>query len=272
MIPKNASVQSILQHLAEEAALPSEIDLWPDIRVQLLANKNFSQHQETNMKLQSTSIRRGRSAAFATLLILLAAAFLLFTPQGSALAQEILRFFTHAGSDQLPVQSWQMTPVPTPAGVPTPDPASILDANLPVSVVQGQAGFDVLEPAQVPATLTFVGATFEPGKQIVRLFYSDEQMNSLVLKQAPAGTGEDCALCGQVGASAAVVTVQIGSAQGEYVEGVWKLTDSGPIWESDPYLKTMRWQANGMAYELAYMGQPDSLTQADMVAIAGSIQ
>jgi hypothetical protein len=40
---------------------------------------------------------------------------------------------------------------------------------------------------------------------------------------------------------------------------------------NDPYLKTMRWQANGIAFELGYMGPPDTLSKEDMIAIASSI-
>ncbi len=41
---------------------------------------------------------------------------------------------------------------------------------------------------------------------------------------------------------------------------------------SDPYLQTLRWQANGMAFELLYMGPPDSVTRADLIAIAESLK
>jgi hypothetical protein len=53
------------------------------------------------------------------------------------------------------------------------------------------------------------------------------------------------------------------------------LTDTGPVWESTPYLQTLRWQANGLAFELLYMGDPDEnlgVTKADMIAVAESIK
>ncbi|HLF91267.1 MAG TPA: hypothetical protein VI451_20145, partial [Anaerolineales bacterium] len=58
---------------------------------------------------------------------------------------------------------------------------------------------------------------------------------------------------------------------GEYVEGVWKLNGTSKDWESDPYLKTMRWQVNGIAFELLFMGPPDSVTKAELIAIAESL-
>lgn len=75
-----------------------------------------------------------------------------------------------------------------------------------------------------------------------------------------------------MGASASVERVQIGNTAGEYVQGVWKLTENGPIWENDPYLQTLRWQVDGIAYELQYMGPPDMLTKDDLVKIASSLQ
>ena len=83
---------------------------------------------------------------------------------------------------------------------------------------------------------------------------------------------DPCDLCGKVGADAAIQEVSINGVYGEYAEGVWKLTDKGPEWVSDPYLKTMRWQEEGMACELLYMGPPETLSKEEMIVIAGSIK
>ena len=83
---------------------------------------------------------------------------------------------------------------------------------------------------------------------------------------------DDCELCGKVGADTAIQEVSIAGVYGEYVEGVWKLTDQGPVWEADPYLKRMRWQGKGMAFELMYMGPSDTLSKEDMISIAESMK
>ena len=216
--------------------------------------------------------RRGLRLASAFLLVVLVlAALLLATPQGRAWAQEVLQFFSRAGSDTLPVQTWQLTPVPTP-GTPTPDLSSILDAHLNVSEVEAQAGFDVLEPAWLPDSLTFVGATYESEKHIARIFYRYVETNGLVVEQEPFQGIEDCELCSLVGASAVVESVKIGVTTGEYVEGVWNLTEKGPVWVPDPYLKRLRWQANGIAFEILFMGPPEAVTKEDLVAIARSLK
>lgn len=94
----------------------------------------------------------------------------------------------------------------------------------------------------------------------------------MVLRQEPGLTTDECVLCGKVGADTAVQEVSIAGVYGEYVEGVWNLTEQGPVWEADLYLKTMRWQNNGMAFELMYMGPPDTLSKQDMIAIAESMR
>jgi hypothetical protein len=60
-----------------------------------------------------------------------------------------------------------------------------------------------------------------------------------------------------------IQTVQINGVPGQYVEGAW-VGD----WEPIPSIKSLRWQMNGMAYEMAYIG--DDITQADLIAIAES--
>jgi hypothetical protein len=70
-----------------------------------------------------------------------------------------------------------------------------------------------------------------------------------------------------------VEQVQIGAATGEYVVGVWKADGAGNwVWEYEPYLQTLRWQANGMAFELLYMGIPEAVTKADLIAMAQSLK
>ena len=147
-----------------------------------------------------------------------------------------------------------------------------MEAKLSVNEVEEQSGFAVKEPTWMPKHLTLVGATYDPPRSLIRIFYRLEESNGLVLKEEFYSSPNTCALCNEVGASASVETVQIGNTTGEYVQGVWKLTENGPIWENDPYLQTLRWQADGVAYELQYMGPPDTLTKEDMIKIASSLQ
>lgn len=139
------------------------------------------------------------------------------------------------------------------------------------STAEAQAGFDLLEPVRLPDGMTFLGAAFDPGLKIVsQSFGYTETDRRILIKQQPANTGEACDLCGIVGASASVQTVRIGDVTGEYALGVWNLTDTGPIWQDDPYLKTIRWHKDGMAFELLFMGT--EVEKDELIAIAASMR
>ncbi|MEA4907471.1 MAG: hypothetical protein GYA17_02635 [Chloroflexi bacterium] len=261
--------ERVLANLAEEQ-VPAGTDLWPAIRVRFETSQWRLAQSEDSMQTTTARTRRLRLVSVFLSALLLVGILVAVTPQGRAFAQSVLQFFTRAPADSLPVQDWQRTPAVNDSTAA--DPADINAAELPVDVVEGQAGFDVLEPAWLPPSLTFAGATLEAEHSIVRIFYRYEDTNGLVLREEPYQLSEDCELCGLVGDSAVVEEVSLGQATAEYVEGVWNLTDDGPVWVSDPYLKTMRWQADGMAFELVYMGPPDSLSKDDLAAIAQSMQ
>jgi hypothetical protein len=271
---KEQDLKRQFDEIAREA-FPDTLHPWSTFQADLQTRKRKPLKRGFMMITQNHSPRTfsaiARIAAIIGLVLLFVSSIVIFTPQGHAWAQDILQFFTRADSDTLPVQSWQLTPGPTP-GTPTPDPASIMDVHQTVGDIELLAGYKVFQPSWVPDVLSLIGASYQPDHHIVRIFYRYVYTNGLVLKQEPIQKTEDCDLCGAVGASAAVETVQINSGSGEYVEGVWKLTEKGPIWESDPYLKTLRWQVNQMAFELLYMGPPESVSKADMIAIAQSIQ
>jgi hypothetical protein len=242
-----------LQALAEDL-VPADVNLWPTIAAQFTAPPRQP--------------RRLRLVSAALLTLLAALALTLATPQGRALAQAALQFFTRAPAD---LQTLALAP-PATAAVVTPDPASMLDAHLTVAEAAALAGFAVRQPAYLPAAFAFSGASYDPDGGRVRLFYVEPSGGALVLQQAAFTVAAECALCGQVGASAAVQSVPVGSVSGEYVVGVWKLTDDGQVWEPDPYLQTLRWQEGQQAFELLFMGPPDSLSQTEMLAIAASVK
>ena len=156
-----------------------------------------------------------------------------------------------------------------------------------------QAGFDLLEPGTLPEILFFEGAFYDAEHNVVRIFYLVDQTrwagltDGLNLSEQPAPIGADCDLCGfvvgdlaaaeaahsykVVGADATIETVQIGNVSGLYVEGVWGANDdNGMKWLPDPYVKILRWQKDGMAFELVYYGM--AINKEDMIAIAESLK
>lgn len=155
-------------------------------------------------------------------------------------------------------------------------------SSLEIKDVESAAKFDILEPTWIPESLSFDGAAFESSEwgerkqDAVRIFYSFGPRlasNGIVLTQQPIQSIETCDICDLVGNSAQVDTVQINSTTGEYAVGVWKANDAGNwIWSNDPWLQRLRWQENDMAFELLYMGPPEEITKADLIAIAESLQ
>ena len=241
-----------LQDMLEEEIPAAQIDVWPAVKQRLVARKHLLFQQGENM-----NTTRPRLFSQATLVVLMLAALLALafvTPQGRALAHSLLQFFTRAGADALPAQ-------PSYEGIP--EAPRLLSAGAAAS----QAGFTVLAPSFLPEGLTFLGASYTPEiNAVVQQFGYDPQDIRLSIRQQPFTTREACDLCGLVGASAPVETVQIVDFAGEYTEGVWELTDSGPVWRSDAMLKTLRWQQDGMAFEMIAMGL--ELAPADLIAIA----
>ena len=261
-------LSQIMDHLAGEM-VEEKTDLWPTIHQHFNMGNELPKKGDSYMNTQQSSKKGLRVAAASLITLSILALLLIFTPQGKVWAQQVLQFFSRSTSDSLPQQSWQLTPVPT-SETSTPDPASILDAKLTVSEVEQLSGFHVLQPNWIPEGFTFSGASFDSTRNITRVFYQSVDTNGFVLKQEPFQTTNECELCGEVGASAAVEEVAIGKEKGEYVVGVWQLTDSGAVWDNNPYLQTMRWQKDGMAFELMYMGSPEALQKADMISIAES--
>jgi hypothetical protein len=186
--------------------------------------------------------------------------------------------------------------LPTPIPTEDPyawDPGDIY--NLSVSEAEEQAGFKLELPSQLPEILSLFAASYDSARGIVQVFYPLDQnlygstTSGVLLRQQIAADPADCDLCDisigdyndveegnpddirVVPADANLEIVQIGPVTGKYVEGVWSGTDCcGWVWDPQPYLKTLRWWANGRAFELNYGGL--ELEKADLIRIAESIK
>jgi hypothetical protein len=190
-----------------------------------------------------------------------------------------------------------LTPMPaTETPVPTIINNNGIVYDLSLSQARKQAGFDLLQPKRLPDILSFAGASYGPEDHIVRIFYLDQTLGlpnlyGLTLSEQLAPNTADCKLCGivvgdygdpvkaksgmVVGASAVVETVKIGDLTGQYVEGQWMPTGTFFSWVSFPFVKTLRWQAHGVAFELQYSGISINnvvpISKTDLIAIAESM-
>jgi hypothetical protein len=175
---------------------------------------------------------------------------------------------------------------------PTPEPFDFHSVfPLTLAEAKQKAGFAVLSPSRLPEALSFLGAQYDADKKSVQLFYRynrpdmPELTDGLSIQEISLPDSGPCPLCGfvvgqfdnkpetagrVVGENATIETVQIGAFTGQYVEGVWSLTSQGPIYDTTSYMKTLRWQANGMAFELSYMGL--AIDKEDLISIANSLR
>ncbi|MBI3172906.1 MAG: DUF4367 domain-containing protein [Chloroflexi bacterium] len=184
------------------------------------------------------------------------------------------------------------TPTPGPFDMAW-DPRDMYNLGIPEA--EEKAGFTLLLPTRLPDIFILIGAHYEEENNTVWVYYqldpnrSGDTSNGLVLREQSATNPEDSALgdiiIGDyntlpegnpenlmvVPADARLETVQIGDNTGKYIEGVWSGTDCcGWQWDPMPCMKTLRWWANGRAFELTYTGT--ELQKEDLLSIAASIQ
>lgn len=263
----NKEIQSIIQDAVEDKIPSSQIDLWQTVKASLV-EKQYQQ----GVKMNTIKSRRVPRLAFTTLTVAILLALTFLTPQGRAFAQNILQFFVRADQDRYPLQAWQMTP-PVQTSTESPFKYSVQEAET-------LAGYDVLSPVEIPFDRVFVGASYDEKYHIVaQAFGQSADLLEFSLWQQPLEYYQPCGDISQpcdnmlgsnlAGASADIQTVQIGDLTGEYVEGVWNLTDNGPVWEPTPFLKTLRWKNDTMIFEL--VGGIDQ-TRDDLVKLAESIR
>lgn len=266
----NKNIQSILRDVLEEQFPSSQIQLWPAVEASLAAEKHPS--VQPVEKIDSPKRQSLHRTAFAILIIAILLTITFITPQGRAFAQNILHLFVRADQDRYPLQPWQMTP-------PAQSRSESL-FQLSVQEAESLAGYDVLSPVEIPFGMNFMGASYDVRYHIVsQAFGRNTELIELSLWQQSLEYYQPCGdisnYCDNmlgwdlVGASADVEIVQIGDLTGEYVQGTWSLTYSGPIWDPTPYVKILRWQTDKMIFEL--VGGIE-FSRDDLVALATSIR
>ncbi len=180
---------------------------------------------------------------------------------------------------------------------PTPEPDAVepevydfrKDYPLTLAEAEKLAGYKVLQPSSLPEILSFLGAAYKPEEKMVRTSFMRNQdleqtTDGLLLSEQPIPVSGAYSLAGFVVGKNTDVDknppglivgdyqkVQVGNSIGQYVEGTWQGTDCcGWKWMPDPYLKRLRWQADGKAFELSYMGM--EIVKEDLVKIAESMK
>ena len=282
---KNSILQSMLTHLAQDAALPSEIDLWPTIQARLAEGKSFSQTEEPEMKASTTNSKRYRAAFIGALTLLLALGMIFILPQGRAWANNILRFFTPSQSNTftLPPQddAPEMTATPTftvPALAGCEDSSASHAYRCVVGSAEAALGFAVREFPSDPEGLTFTNASADLNQNLILLTYA-RAGGELTITQihGTASTSAWEATWGAVPIDS-VEKVQINGYDGEYVRGMFVVksqTGTKAEWEPDAPFQRLRWREGDMFFEIQMAGLPgdDDLIGKDwLISLAESLK
>jgi hypothetical protein len=210
-----------------------------------------------------------QAIAFAVVMVTLIFAA---TPQGHAVAQNVLQFFTRTESDSYyaPVSDLtfeETTPFHAQCGISIPP----IGPTCSVEQIRGMVEFEVKEVGALPPGLRFVGST--GGPDFVELKYEypnkiDGMLGVIVEalgRPSPIGTGITAK-------SAKVEQVRIGNLPGEFFTGILFQDENGNVtWQPDDPTSTLRWKDGGSTYTLVYFSRTIPLTKEELVAVAESM-
>jgi hypothetical protein len=139
-----------------------------------------------------------------------------------------------------------------------------------------QAPFDLCIPVHMPEDIAFSGANYTPARQQAALYYSGDK-RSLMLVQHPVGNFFE-----QIGGSARVEIIHAGEITYEYVTGGWVIRSEdgdtlatalpgttvtlNATWDETLDRQTLRWQQDGIQFELIGYGELDRPTMLSIAA------
>lgn len=256
-------LQSILRDALEEKVPSSEIDLWRSVKASLVAGT--AKQQGVNMN--TTQPRRIPRATYVTLAVVILLSLTFVTPQGRALAQNVIQFFTRAQSE-----SFQPDGLVTEAG-PTASTAMPPAPLISVAEAKTLAGFDLAELPSVPQGFEFLGARMY-GKSVSLEYGVPGGGGNLVLMQSKEGFLQS--EWDQVPADA-IVPVKVGDVDAEYARGAFVVMagETSATWNSDAPIFRLRWMKDGIWFELTKYGDVSSIEYLDMeglIALAESLK
>lgn len=180
-----------------------------------------------------------------SLAIILAVIFMAVMPQGRALAQQFLSLFFQTAPDIRPFE-------------PTTAPGVITPADN-AQAVEDLTQWHLYKPSWLPEGFGFNRTVYRPERGDVCQAYLYQRP---FLYQRATGLQSAYLLLGQqktpytdlwpVGESAKIETVQIGDVTGEYVVGAWGGAEDHLVWENNPAIQHLRWQANSFYFDLQF--------------------
>ena len=260
-------IRSALQDALDEKIPASQIDLWPAVRANLVAGNHQKNQQGAKMNRKKMYRVRRFALASAMLVALIAAALL--TPQGRALSQSILQFFTRSEDTTLPLAPSEIAGDEIDPSAPTAEPPSPL---ISVAEAEAQVGFDVAELPVVPDGLDYLGARLY-GDTVSVEYQTPDYAGHLIIMQSQQGFNQS--KWDSVPAQA-IVPVKIGELDGEFIQGrfVVYVGETAGTWEPDAPILRLRWMQDGVWFEMTKSGYAETLAyldQARLIELAESL-
>jgi hypothetical protein len=261
--------KSLLQEQAEHMVPTSEINLWPSIQARLSTHPAVLLSSNGGFKMKPS---RRNLAIFAPigLAIILVVIFIAVVPQGRALAQQFLSLFFQTAPDVRPLDPTTAPGDITPSMIGVyPPKIATLDLTTTLAVITPTANaqeavedltqWHLFKPSWLPEGFGLDRTVYRPEKGDVYQAYLYQRP---FLYQRATGLQSAYFFLGQrktsftdlwpVGESAKIDTVQVGDVTGEYVVGAWGGAEDHQVWENNPAIQHLRWQANGYYFDLQY--------------------
>lgn len=215
------------------------------------------------------TVNRRRTLGATTLVVLMVTLLFAATPQGYAIAQDVLQFFTRTESDSYyqPIEDLTFedtTPFHQECGIP-------IFPTCSVDEIRGMVDFEVKEIGNIPDRIYYVGAT--GGPDFVELKYGYENRFDGNLSVGVEAVGKPSAVgTGITAKSADVEQVQIGDLTGEFFTGILFQDENGNVtWQPDDPTSTLRWEDGGSTYTLVYYSTTIPLSKEQLIALAESM-
>jgi hypothetical protein len=253
-------IQSVLQDALEDEIPSSQINLWPVVKANLVADKFQSPQLGAKMNIHKS--QRIPRLAFAIVTIAALLTFVLATPQGRTFAQSVLQFFTRAESTAFPLPQSQIPASELDSLAPTAIPPAPL---ISVSEAEVQVGFKAAELPFVPQGFKYLGARLYGNK--INIEYETQGKGShLIISQSLEGFIQSD--WDQVPADA-IIPVKIGELNGEFAQGTFVLYpgETSATWNPEAAILRLRWKMDGIWFEMIKFGDVEEIEYLDQAAL-----
>ena len=267
------------EKLSAHNAVPKEDEISEILSsIQPKPSQNFHQRMAEQPWTQEKAQPRGfklhaqRFSVLTGVIIIFILFLSLATPSLDVVAQKLIHLFLPSFSDQTVLQ------------ITLEETANLsYDHSMTISEAETLAGFGAKFPTPLPSGYTLSGAFYHPERDAIVLNFSTD-IPSYILRILQRPLGEEYQ---QIGASAIIESIEIGSSTGEYVSGAWtvpevefafeqtefgKTTPVQAIWDPNAEIQMLRWVDENMLFEIIFGGgSPDTpgyLSKLDLIDIA----